>query len=262
MTSPVLVERRGAIATVTLNRPERLNAIDRGLGEALRETMLALELDGAVRAVVLRGAGAGIMAGGDLNVFREHMGADLDRVILDITHAFHDAIVSMRRMAKPVIASVHGACAGAGFSTAMACDLVIAADTAFFTLAYSLIGASPDGSSTFFLPRLVGMHKAMELVLLADRFDAAKAAELGLVNMVVPESALEAETATLAERLAAGPTVAYGRAKALLNRSLGSDLADQLDAEAQNIAACSATRDFAEGVAAFLEKRKPSFQGT
>ena len=262
MTSPVLVERRGAIATVTLNRPERLNAIDRALGEALRETMLALELDGAVRAVVLRGAGAGFMAGGDLNVFHEHMGADLDRVILDITHAFHDAIVSMRRMAKPVIASVHGACAGAGFSTAMACDLVIAADTAFFTLAYSLIGASPDGSSTFFLPRLVGMHKAMELVLLADRFDAAKAAELGLVNMVVPESALEAETATLAERLAAGPTLAYGRAKALLNRSLGSDLADQLDAEAQSIAACSGTRDFAEGVAAFLEKRKPGFEGT
>jgi 2-(1,2-epoxy-1,2-dihydrophenyl)acetyl-CoA isomerase len=261
MTSPVLVDRDGAVATVTLNRPERLNAIDRDMGEGLRDTMLALERDGAVRAVVLKGAGDGFMAGGDVRVFHEHMGKDLDRVILDLTLTFHDAIVSMRRMPKPLIASVHGACAGAGFSTAMACDLVIAADTAFFTLAYSMLGASPDGSSTYFLPRLVGMHKAMELTLLSDRFDAATAAALGLVNFVVPQADLAAETDKLARRLASGPTRAYARAKALLNRSLDSGLADQLDAEAQGIAACSDTADFAEGVAAFLGKRKPSFKG-
>jgi 2-(1,2-epoxy-1,2-dihydrophenyl)acetyl-CoA isomerase len=262
MTDPVLLSRDGAIATVTLNRPERLNAIDIELAKALRRTMLELERDGSVRAVVLKGAGAGFMAGGDVRVFHEHMGKDADAVILDIAHDFHDAIIAMRRMPKPILACVHGACAGAGFSTAMACDLVISADTAFFTLAYTLIGASPDGSSTFFLPRLVGMHKALELVLLSDRFDAAKAAELGLVNFVVPEAELEAETAKLASRLASGPTLAYAKAKALLNRSLTSAIADQLDAEARAIAACADTRDFAEGVAAFVEKRKPAFTGS
>ena len=144
-------------------------------------------------------------------------------------------------MGKPVIASVHGPCAGGGFSLAMACDLVIAADNAMFTLAYSMIAASPDGSSTYFLPRLVGRHKALELIYLSDRFGSDKAADLGLVNFVVPEAELAAETEKLAARLAAGPTLAYAKAKTLVNRSLASGIADQLDAESQNIANSSLT---------------------
>jgi 2-(1,2-epoxy-1,2-dihydrophenyl)acetyl-CoA isomerase len=164
-------------------------------------------------------------------------------------------------MPKPVIASVHGPCAGAGFSIAMACDMVIAADTAVFTLAYSMIGASPDGSSSYFLPRLVGRHKAMELIMLSDRFDTAKAVELGLVNFIVAADALESETAKLAGRLAKGPTLAYAKTKTLVNRSLQSGIADQLDAESQAIAASANTDDFKEGITAFAEKRKPEFKG-
>lgn len=261
MSESVLLSRDGAIATVTLNRPDRLNALDAEMGYALRRVMLELERDAEIRCVVLKGAGAGFMAGGDVQLFHQRMGEGLKQVILDMTHGLHDAILAMRRMPKPVIASVHGACAGAGFSMAMACDLVICAENAVLTLAYSLIGASPDGSSTYSLPRLVGMHKAMELVLLSDRLSAQAAADLGLVNFVCAESAIESETEKLASRLAAGPTAAYGKAKALLNRSLDSGIADQLDAEAQAIADCAGSPDFAEGIAAFVAKRKPAFTG-
>jgi 2-(1,2-epoxy-1,2-dihydrophenyl)acetyl-CoA isomerase len=231
------------------------------MANALRDTMLTVERDPAVRAVVLRGAGKGFVAGGDVQLFQQQLGNDLDRMIIDMTHGLHDAAIAVHRMGKPVIASVHGPCAGGGFSLAMACDLVIAADNAMFTLAYSMIAASPDGSSTYFLPRLIGRHKALELIYLSDRFDSAKAAELGLVNFVVPEAELAAETDKLATRLAAGPTLAYAKAKALVNRSLASGIADQLDAESQNIAASSLTADFAEGVTAFVKRRKPKFEG-
>lgn len=261
MSDPVLLTIDGAVATVILNRPDRLNALNADLAVALRDAALTVEHDTAVRAVVLRGAGAGFMAGGDVRLFQENLDNNLHRMILDLTHDLHAAIVSLRRMPKPVIASVHGPCAGAGFSLAMACDMVIAADSAVFTMAYPLIGASPDGSSSFFLPRLVGLHKAMELAMLSDRFDAAAARELGLVNFVAPEADLEAETKKLAGRLAAGATQAHARAKALLNRSLQSSLEEQLDAEAQAISASARTKDFREGVTAFVEKRKPTFTG-
>ena len=144
----------------------------------------------------------------------------------------------------------------------MACDLVIAAEDAVFTLAYSVIGASPDGSSTYSLPRLIGYHRAMELMLLSDRFGVERAQELGLVNFAVAKDELESETKKLTERLASGPTFAYGKAKALLGKSLERGIGDQLDAEAQHIMECSRTADFAEGITAFLEKRKPTFIGS
>ncbi|SVD10402.1 uncharacterized protein METZ01_LOCUS363256, partial [marine metagenome] len=159
------------------------------------------------------------------------------------------------------IASGHGAAAGAGFSLAMACDMIIATDDAVFTLAYSVLGTSPDGSSTYTLPRLIGYHRAMELVLLSDRFGPDRAKELGLINFIVPKAELKAETEKLSKRVAAGPTLAYGRAKALIGKSLERGIADQLDAEAQNIMESSRTADFAEGVNAFLDKRKPVFTG-
>jgi 2-(1,2-epoxy-1,2-dihydrophenyl)acetyl-CoA isomerase len=261
MSDPVLLSIDGAIATVTLNRPDRLNALDISMATALRDVMLTVERDESVRVVVLSGAGKGFMAGGDVQLFHEQLGNNLDRQMLDMTLGMHDAVISMHRMPKPVIASVHGPCAGAGFSIAMACDMVMAADNAVFTLAYSMIGASPDGSSSYFLPRLVGRHKALELIMLSDRLDSAKAAELGLVNFVVPADELEAETAKLVGRLAQGPTQSYAKTKTLVNRSLQSGIADQLDAEAQMIAASSHTEDFAEGITAFAEKRKPDFKG-
>ena len=154
-----------------------------------------------------------------------------------------------------------GACGGAGFSLAMACDMIIATDDAVFTLAYSVLGTSPDGSSTYTLPRLIGYHRAMELVLLSDRFGSDRAKELGLINFIVPKAELKAETEKLSKRVASGPTLAYGRAKALISKSLERGIGDQLDAEAQNIMECSRTADFAEGVNAFLDKRKPVFTG-
>ncbi len=231
------------------------------MARALREVMMTIEYDSEARAVVLRGSGDGFMAGGDVSSFHAHLSRDIERYIVEITHELHAAVISLRRMPKPVVASVHGACAGAGFSIAMASDLVIAADNAAFTVAYARIGASPDGSSTFFLPRLVGFHRAMELIMLSDRYDAEFMQSIGLINWVVPIAELEAETENIASRLANGPTAAFARSKELIGRSLASSLESQLDAEAQSISASGTSQDFSEGVRAFLEKRRPNFVG-
>jgi len=167
----------------------------------------------------------------------------------------------MRTMPKPIVAAIRGACAGFGVSLAVACDLAVAADDAFFTLAYCHLGVSPDGGSTFALPRAVGMKRAFEIALLGDRFDAATAKAAGLINQVVPAAEFDAAVAKLAGRLAKGPTHVYGKTKALLNASLGASLAEQLNAEAKSFAECAGRRDFAEGVAAFVAKRPPSFTG-
>lgn len=265
MSEPlVLVAREGAVATLTLNRPKALNALNRELTQALREAVLAAEQDRGVRCLVLRG-GEHFMAGGDLKWFHEQLGsvdsARLKGQFEGFVQEVHGVIISLRRMPKPVVASVRGAAAGFGLSLMMACDLALAADNAYFTLAYALIGASPDGSSTFSLPRLVGQKKAMELALLGERFDAATAERLGLVNRVVPSASLEEETARLATRLAAGPTAVYGRTKALLNASLQNSLEAQLQREAECFAQSATEPDFREGIAAFIEKRAPRFKG-
>jgi 2-(1,2-epoxy-1,2-dihydrophenyl)acetyl-CoA isomerase len=260
----VLVAAEGGVSTITLNRPQAMNALDRGITVALREAVFAAEQDPAVRCVVLRG-GAHFMAGGDLKWFRsitEGKSPSQNRVQFEgFIHEVHGLILSLRRMPKPVLASVRGAVAGFGMSLMMASDLVVAADDAYFTLAYTLIGASPDGGSTFALPRIVGQKKAMEIALLGERFDAAQAAQLGLVNRVVPAADLEAETGKLAQRLAAGPTAVYGRTKALLNGSLSTPLEAQLQREAEAFAQSASEPDFHEGLAAFVDKRKPRFRG-
>ena len=185
----VLAAREGGVATLTLNRPQALNALDRDLTLALRENVLAAEHDPAVRCLVLRG-GEHFMAGGDLKWFStlvEGRSSGENRVQFEaLIHEVHTVILALRRMPKPVLASVRGAVAGFGMSLMMACDLALAADSAYFTLAYTLIGVSPDGGSTFSLPRIVGQKKAMEIALLGERFDAATAERLGLVNRVVP----------------------------------------------------------------------------
>ena len=250
------------VCTITLNRPAALNALNQDLAVGLRDAVLAAEQDQSARCLVIRG-GQNFMAGGDVKWFDDLVRSrppaqnriEFERFAGDV----HSVIVSLRRMPKPVVASVRGAAAGFGMSLMLACDLAIVADNAYFSLAYSLIGASPDGGSTFALPRIVGAKKAMEIALLSDRFDAATAERLGLVNRVVPAAALDDETARLAARLAGGPTAVYGRTKQLLNASLNSSLESQLQREAEAFAQSASEPAFAEGVRAFIEKRKPQW---
>jgi 2-(1,2-epoxy-1,2-dihydrophenyl)acetyl-CoA isomerase len=253
------------VATMTMNRPEVRNALSLEMRQDMRTFLAEIEHDPKIRCVVLKGAGEHFMAGGDVKSFSEIVktttGEERRRQFEHRIHDLHPLIFLMRRLPKPIIASVQGAAAGAGLSVAMACDLIIAADTAFFTLAYVNIGTSPDGSGTYFLPRLVGLKKAMEIALLGDRFDAMAAKEMGLLNFVVPAATLEAETAKLAARLAGGPTRAIGNTKNLLNKSLERSMEEQLAAEAVSFADCAASADWAEGVTAFAEKRKPRFSG-
>ncbi|HKQ28344.1 MAG TPA: enoyl-CoA hydratase [Burkholderiales bacterium] len=265
MSEPVvLVAREGGVATLTLNRPQALNALNRDLTLELREAVFSLENDESVRCLVLRG-GEHFMAGGDLKWFQELIkGGEPGALRVQFEafiHEVHPVIVSLRRMPKPVLASVRGAAAGFGLSLLMACDLAIAADSAYFTLAYSTIGVTPDGGSTFALPRIVGQKKAMEMALLGERFDAATAERLGIVNRVVPAASLEAETIKTANRLAAGPTAVYARTKTLLNASLNATLESQLQREAEAFARSASEPDFQEGLAAFIGKRKPAFKG-
>ena len=259
----VLTASAGGVSTITLNRPKALNALDRSLTSGLRDAVFAAEQDASVRCLVIRG-GEHFMAGGDLKWFNELVRSRApaeNRIQFEaLVHEVHGLIVSLRRMPKPVVAAVSGAAAGFGMSLMMACDLVIAADDAYFSLAYTLIGATPDGGSTFALPRVVGAKKAMEIALLGERFDAATAVRLGLVNRVVPRASLDQETAKLAARLAAGPTAVYARTKALLNSSLNATLDTQLQREAEAFAQSASEPDFAEGLRAFIEKRKPVWQ--
>lgn len=254
----------GSIATLTMNRPEARNALSDEMRSMLTDTLHDLELNQDVRCIVLKGAGDHFLAGGDVKSFSQAFQATDDEIRKQFTlriHDLHPIMFAMRRMPKPIIASVRGAAAGAGVSIALACDLVIASDDAFMTLAYCNIGTSPDGSSTYQLPRTVGIKKAMEIALLGDRFTAQEAKDLGLVNWVVPADKLEEETAKLAARLANGPTRALGNAKALLYRSIESQFEAQLQAEAEYFADSASGPDFKEGVMAFVEKRKPNFSG-
>ncbi|MGH8728390.1 MAG: enoyl-CoA hydratase/isomerase family protein [Burkholderiales bacterium] len=256
----ILLEVQSAVATITFNRPEVMNALDWDMIVRLREVCEEVERDNGSRAVVLRGSGPAFLAGGDVAMFHANLAA-LPELILKGARELHNAILALRRMKKPVIASVHGMVAGGGMSVMLAADLAIAADDTKFTMAYSKIAASPDGGSTYFLPRLAGYKKAIELTLLSDLFDAESAKHHGLVNFVVPAQALQAETDRLAQRLASGPTYAYGEAKTLLNESFENSMETQLEAEAQAFARCARTNDLAEGVTAFVEKRRPVFAG-
>ncbi len=265
MTETVLLEVSEGVATVTLNRPAALNALSDDMIVHLVAAMAQVEEDRAVRCVVLRGAGDHFMAGGDIKGFHGRLSettpAERAAHFRDKIHSLHPAIVSMRRMPKPVIASLRGAAAGFGLSLALATDLAIAAEDAYFTLAYCRIGTSPDGGSSYHLPHIVGVRKAMEIALLGDRFDAKTAQALSLVNWVVPAAELDAETAKLAARLARGPSYALGQTKALINACIDNTLEDQLAMEAESFARCAGTDDFAEGVSAFVEKRSANFTG-
>lgn len=261
----VLLHIADGVATVTLNRVSVLNALDAPLAEGLCAAMARCEADSQVRAVILQGNGPAFMAGGDLKLFQtmldeppESRRAWFERMV----HHVNTLVIQMRRMPKPILGSVHGSCAGFGISLMLACDLVLAAHDCVFTLAYSLIGTSPDGGATFHLPRVAGLKKAMEIALLGDRFTADQAESWGLINRVVAAEHRGAETQKLAHRLRHGPTQAYARTKILLNGGLATTLETQLQAEAESFAACATTHDFAEGIKAFLDKRNATFTGS
>ena len=264
MTSTIAVTIDAGVATLTLNRPDKFNALDDAMARDLNRMTAELATDETVRCLVVRGAGGNFQAGGDIEYFRASLDHDASargdeiRVIIGEVHG---AITNIRTMGKPVIAAVEGAAAGFGISLLAACDLAVAADNAKFTLAYCLIGTSPDGGSTYALPRMIGMKRAMELALLGERFDAVKAESMGLVNRVVPQATLEAVVEQLSVHLANGPTYAYGKAKTLLNQSWDNDLPTHLNAEMESFTECAISDDFAEGVKAFCEKRPAKFVG-
>lgn len=260
MSAVVLLSVERGVATISLNRPQVLNAMDGEMMQQLRPIAESVQNDPAVRAVVVRGEGPAFMAGGDVSVFHTHL-QELPELIVRWGREMHFAFLALRRMGKPVLASVHGAVAGAGFSLMCAADLAIAAADTKFTLAYANIGASPDGGSTHFLPRVVGYKKAMELALLPERFDAETAKGLGLVNWVVAGDKLIEETARIARRLADGPTSAHAEAKRLINQSFASTIETQMEEELQAFSRCARGADLKEGVTAFMEKRIPHFKG-
>jgi 2-(1,2-epoxy-1,2-dihydrophenyl)acetyl-CoA isomerase len=259
----VLYRRHDGIATLTLNRPESLNAMNEPMMAEIERILIELEADIEVRVVILTGAGRAFSSGGDQKRRpgegqQAFFDGDLGGALIE---RLNRCILRMQRLEKPIIGSINGVAAGAGLNIALATDLRIASETARFGEVFARVGLVPDGGGTYFLPRLVGTAKAMELILLADVIDAQEALRIGLVNRVVPADQLETETLKLAERLAQGPTVAYGLAKTGLYQGLGMSLEDVLNMEARNQAIAVRTPDRAEGVAAFLEKRPPRFTG-
>ncbi len=260
MSDTILFEQQGAIGTLTFNRPEVFNAMNVDLIKALRDMTASLMGSTTLRALIVKGAGKAFLAGGDVGLFYQRRDVIADEV-KPLGDALHAGIINIRNLPFPVIAQIHGAVAGAGLSVALACDFAIASEDAQFTTAYTRIGVSPDGGSTFFLPRIVGMRKATELVMLSDPVGAAEARELGLVNRVVAVDQLASEVQKLAERLARGATQAFARAKRLITQSYSTPIQQHLDDEIAYFAECARTADFKEGVTAFVEKRSPEFKG-
>ena len=262
MSDSVLCNVDDRIARIQLNRPEVLNALDPNMAESLYEVITDVASNKDVRCVQLTGAGSAFMAGGDLSYFKHALPKLSQGDTSDLESIFghiHGVAKTLRNMPQPVVARVHGAVAGFGMSLMMACDLVMAGESTQFTLAYCRIGASPDGSATYALPRIVVTKRAMELALLGDRFDSSQALKFGLVNWVAVDDELESRCEDLLERLAHGPGLAHAHTKRLINSSLDTDLNGQLQNEQISFFNCATSDDFEEGITAFLDKRKPSF---
>lgn len=256
-TTPLLLERDGAVATLRFNRPGALNAIDVPMATALLAAVRALAQDDSVRCVVLCGAGKGFIAGGDLATLR----ANPEQGAKDLLVPLNEAVALLAQLNAPVIAQVHGVAAGGGLSLMLQADFVLAAEGTRFNLAYINLGTSCDVGASWALPRLVGLRRALEIAMLGDTYSAAEAERLGLVNRVVPAAELDAAVQQLAHRLASGPTVAYGHMRRLMRNAFDHDLPTQLAAEADAFGACARTTDLPEGIEAFHAKRPAAFQG-
>lgn len=252
--------KEGPLALLQLNRPESYNALNGDMGQELLEAVLDVKDDPAIRAMILTGTGNAFCAGGDVKSFASH-GAEASRFIDRLVINFHAFITHLVRMPKPVLGAVNGVAAGAGMSIAMACDLVLARADAVFTTAYSRIGASPDGSMTYFLARSLGVRRCLELYFTNRVLTAQEALAWGLVTRVAPVETFEQDARALGLELANGPTFAYGKAKELFYHSLNNPLETQLELEARGISACARTEDFRNATRAFVEKAKPTYQG-
>lgn len=259
-TDLVVVTKADGIATVRLNDPGSLNALSVPMANRLREALAELAKDPTVRVLVLTGTGRGFCAGGDVQSFYDHRD-DPHEVMQQVLDGLHGAIEVLIDLPFPTVAAINGVVAGAGMGVACATDLAIAVDDAVLTMAYTGIGVSPDGSSTWFLPRLVGTRVAMDMILTNRRIGAEEAVALGIVNAAVPADEFDGAVSSLAAKLAAGPTKAYVRARHLLRSSMGNSPTEQMEAESAAILAAGETRDFYEGVTAFIEKRRPDFTG-
>lgn len=258
MPETIKFEKENGVATIALDRPDRLNAFDETMHEELYAALEAVESDGAVRAVVLRGEGRGFSAGADLSSVRSEEDPDLGEYL---RRTYSRAIMKMVRMEKPVVAALHGPVYGAGMGMALACDVRVASESAKFSVAFVKIGLMPDAGVSFFLPRIVGLGRAMELSMTGDAVEADEAYSIGLVNKLVEEEKLTEEARALAGKLASLPTRALGQIKHSLYASFESDLQTALEAEAKGQTLCGYTQDHKEGVSAFFEKRSPTFIG-
>jgi 2-(1,2-epoxy-1,2-dihydrophenyl)acetyl-CoA isomerase len=255
-------EQDGGVGRLTLNRPENLNAWTHQFGAELKDVIDGAAADESVRALLITGAGRGFSSGADLKAgFDPHPDDGRPDVRKELHELYHPAIAGIRRIEKPVVAAVNGPAVGIGASLAFACDLILAAESAYFLLAFVNIGLMPDGGSTLLVPAAVGKARAFQMALLGERVPAQQALDWGLVNFVHPDDRLMDEASALAARLAAGPTRSYASSKKALNNVLYPNMDEQLDLEAELQHQMARTDDFIEGVAAFVEKRDAQFVG-
>jgi 2-(1,2-epoxy-1,2-dihydrophenyl)acetyl-CoA isomerase len=257
----VELEVSSGAARITLNRPDALNAWNEQFGIDLLEAIQAASSHDAVRAVLITGAGRAFSSGADLKEQRSDGDGGVPDLSQRLKALYHPIILGIREMPKPVVAAVNGPAAGIGCSLALACDLVLAAESSYLLLAFVNIGLVPDGGASAVLPARVGVARATEMAMLGERVPASQALEWGLVNRVLPDAELAGEADALLERLATGPTASYASWKRLVNRRVFSGLAEQLEAEADAQREQGMTADFIEGVLAFAQKRPPNFTG-
>lgn len=258
----VLVEQHDAVRVITLNRPDKLNSFTDELTFTFQDALKEAEKDNKTRTIIITGAGRGFCAGQDLQSRSISQEAGQRPSLGDsIRRRYNPIITRIRRMEKPIIAAVNGVAAGAGASLALACDFRIMADSASFIQSFTKVGLIPDSGATFLLPRLLGVTKALELMYSAEKLEAKQALELNLVNKVVPQEQVMKESMDLAQRLAKGPTKAFGLTKRAVNRAIFSDLEELLEYEASLQEVAGRSDDFQEGVKAFIEKRQPSYSG-
>jgi 2-(1,2-epoxy-1,2-dihydrophenyl)acetyl-CoA isomerase len=257
----VIWQESDGVGRLTLNRPETLNAWVPQFGSELKQVMHGEAAEDSVRAVLITGAGRGFSSGADLKAGFEPADDGMPDIRKELHDIYHPAIAAIRRLPKPIVAAVNGPAVGIGCSLALACDLIMAAESSFFGLAFVNIGLMPDGGSTALVPPAVGKARAFQMALLGERIPAAQALEWGLVNWVHPDDRLLDEAEALVGRLAAGPTRSYASSKQALNHFIYGDLDAQLHLEAELQHALGRTKDFIEGTVAFVEKREPAFTG-